>query len=119
MKNEQSPNPSHGAPTSIGDSKARWGQERRLAFIDLRLQYDGKIRRGDLKDYFGISIQQASQDLSQYLILAPRNMRYDSSSKTYVSTNEFFPRYGQPYAEPYLNEIRAIAIGVLNTNTYK
>lgn len=107
-------NPNLNTPLPTADSKARWGQERRLAFIDLRLQYDGKIRRGDLKDYFGISIQQASQDLSQYQILAPGNMCYDSSSKTYVSTDEFFPRYGQPYAEPYLNEIQAIATGVLN-----
>ena len=45
---------------------ARWGQERRLEFIDFRLYWEGRINRSDLIDFFGISVPQASLDLAKY-----------------------------------------------------
>lgn len=35
-----------------GIHSLRWGQARRIAFIDLRLQYDGRLNRKDLIDFF-------------------------------------------------------------------
>ena len=96
------------------EAKGRWGQERRLAFIDLRLQYDGRINRSDLSNFFKISTQQASQDLASYTALAPQNLRYDGSSKSYVSTKEFSPHYGALDARAYLIELQALATQVLS-----
>lgn len=97
------------------DLKTRWGQERRLAFIDLRLQYDGKLNRSDLTSFFGISAPQASQDLARYLALAPDNLWYDGRSKMYVATTQFSPKFGDEDARTFLNETQALATGVLTT----
>lgn len=85
--------------------KPRWGQARRLAFIDLRLQYDGKINRRDLQQFFDISTPQASADLDSYKKLASENLRYDASSRTYVALDTFHPQYGQTAATSYLDEL--------------
>ena len=34
---------------------SNWSQDKRLEFIDFRLQWTGKINRSDLVDFFGIS----------------------------------------------------------------
>ena len=44
----------------------RWGVERRLEFIEFRLYWEGGINRSDIMDQFGVSVPQASKDLSQY-----------------------------------------------------
>lgn len=54
--------------------KQKWGQTRRLAFIEMRTQYEGRINRGDLVKFFGISTPQASADLSIYQKKAPANL---------------------------------------------
>lgn len=76
-----------------GRQGARWGQERRLEFIDYRLRWDGQINRSSLTDFFGISVPQASLDLSEYTKLAPDNLEYDMSSRVYRSTKLFQPVY--------------------------
>ncbi|MES2390903.1 MAG: hypothetical protein V4555_04635, partial [Acidobacteriota bacterium] len=43
---------------------ARWGQERRLEFIEFRLQWEGRVNRSDLVNYFSISVPQASLDFA-------------------------------------------------------
>ena len=79
----------------------KWTQARRLEFIDFRLSCDGKINRRDLVDFFGISIPQASLDLSRYHQLVqeavpPRlNLAYDRHLKYYVRTSDFKPLYPQ------------------------
>jgi hypothetical protein len=62
---------------------SKWGQERRLEFIEFRILWDGKINRRELVDFFGISIQQASLDLARYIALAPENLEYDKRRKIY------------------------------------
>ncbi len=56
----------------------RWGVERRLEFIEFRLFWEGGINRSDITAYFGVSVPQASKDLSEYQRIAPSNIRYDS-----------------------------------------
>lgn len=98
--------------TSPPDGRTRWGQERRLAFIDFRLQFEQRLNRGDLVRFFGISTPQASQDLARYASLAPENMRYDARSKVFVRGDNFFPRFGSQDAGRYLKDLLALAIGV-------
>ena len=58
MTNESKP--TDDQPTSKGRQGARWGQERRLEFIDYRLRWDGQINRSSLTDFFGISVPPVS-----------------------------------------------------------
>lgn len=106
--------PPSSVPPSLGpDSRARWGQERRLAFIDFRLQFEGRINRSDLSTFFGISSPQASQDLARYQSMAPNNLRYDASSKTYLAGETFVPQYGETDAASFLNDVLALHAGII------
>jgi hypothetical protein len=55
----------------------------RLRFIDFVLAHFGAINRRHLIDFFGVSQPQASLDLQRYLDLAPANMEYDLTGRTY------------------------------------
>lgn len=94
-------------------SIARWGQDRRLAFIDSRLRWEGRINRGDLTEFFGISVPQASLDIARYLELAPENLNYDRSSRFYQATSSFSPISIETHAQRYLNELLALETGIL------
>lgn len=86
----------------------RWGQNRRLTFIDVRLQYDGRINRSDLMTFFGISMPQASSDLGLYQEKAPANMSYDPRLRVYVAQPTFEPLFSRT-ATRYLNELQRLA----------
>ena len=89
-------------------SELRWGVERRLEFIEFRLFWEGGINRSDITDFFGVSVPQASKDLSQYQELAPGNMTYDKSAKVYLASKEFRPRFTKPDPDKYLAQLRSI-----------
>jgi hypothetical protein len=69
-----------------------WGVERRLEFIEFRLFWEGRVNRSDLMEVFGVSVNQASTDLNRYLGMAPNNMLYDKSARTYVRAKHFESR---------------------------
>lgn len=100
-------------PTTTEKPKTSWGQERRLQFIDFRLRWEGRLNRKDLIEHFGVSIPQASLDIAKYLELAPTNLSYDSSSRSYHSTDKFSPVYAQSSAGRYLAELLATKAGLL------
>lgn len=80
----------------------RWSVERRLRFVDERLFWEARVNRGDLVRRFGISVPQAAADLKRYQELAPANLAYDRSAKSYVTTAQFEPLFGPPAAEEWL-----------------
>ena len=92
-------------------SKPRWGQKRRLEFIDYCLRWNRTVNRGEIVEFFRISIQQASADLAHYAHLAPRNMEYDKSLKTYKATASFQPIINKYDAQTYLSELFGLSIG--------
>ena len=96
--------------------KPRWGQARRLAFIDVRLQYDGRINRSDLIAHFDISMPQASADLGVYQSQARENMTYDASARVYVAQPGFRPLYKRSSASRYLDDIHRLARGVVEAD---
>ncbi len=83
----------------------RWTQERRLEFIDFRLRWDGALNRSDLTDFFGISVPQASLDIARYSELAPDNLEYDRSARTYRATRAFRAMFAASSAERFLREL--------------
>ena len=94
-------------------SEPRWGQERRLEFIDFRLHWNRTVNRGELVKFFRISTQQASNDLAYYSHLAPQNMEYDKSLKTYKASADFRPAVSKDDAHSYLGELLGLSDGSL------
>jgi predicted DNA-binding transcriptional regulator YafY len=90
---------------SAGGPELRWGVEQRLEFIEFRLFWEGGINRSDITGFFGVSVPQASKDLTQYQELAPDNVRYDRSEKRYFATELFRPRFLKPDADRYLAQL--------------
>jgi hypothetical protein len=93
--------------------KARWSVEQRLEFIDFRLFWEGHVNRSDLIDLFGVSVPQASSDLTQYQEAAKGNAVYDKTRKTYVAGPRFKPVFFEPSADQYLSQLRLIRAGLL------
>src|ERR1700722_7506247 len=85
-----------------------WGQDRRLEFIEFRLLWDGKINRGEVAEYFNISIQQASLDFAKYMVFAEDNMEYDRREKVYRVTADFNPLFIAPDTQTYLSELSGL-----------
>lgn len=100
----------------MGREKAdlRWGVERRLEFIEFRLFWEGHVNRGDLMDAFGVSVNQASTDLNRYIGMAPDNMFYDKSARTYIRGSKFEALFLKPDASRYLSQLRSVADGILD-----
>lgn len=100
----------------MGTEKAdlRWGVERRLEFIEFRLFWEGHVNRGDLMDAFSVSVNQASTDLNRYIGMAPDNMTYDKSARTYIRGSKFAPLFLKPDASRYLSQLRSVADGILD-----
>jgi len=91
-----------------------WGAERRNAFIEFRVFWHGRINRSDLMETFGISLQQASLDLSGYSDKWKRNLGYDKSQRAYVRGKNFTPHFITPSAEGYFAQLRAVDQGLVS-----
>jgi len=62
---------------------------------------------------FGVSLNQASTDLTRYIALAPDNMVYDKSARTYVRGPDFDCKFRPPDAAHFLSQLRLVADDVL------
>ena len=91
----------------------RWSQERRLQFIDFRLQWERRINRKDVTEFFKISVPQASADISRYVDLAPGNLEYDTSSRTYIASIGFTPLFESTGPRQYLSQLLALERKIL------
>ncbi len=91
----------------------KWGVERRLEFIEFRLFWEGGVNRADLIEMFGVSVPQASNDLTLYQTRAPHNAVYDKSAKRYVAGPDFAPVFLNPDPDSYLMRLRARAEGAV------
>lgn len=92
----------------------RWGVEQRLEFVEFRLFWEGHVNRSDVMEQFGLSVNQASSDLNRYIGLAPDNMVYDKSARTYVRGPRFKPVFSKLDAGRYLAQLRSLADGILD-----
>ena len=95
-------------------NQLNWGAEQRSAFIEFRVFWHGRINRADLMDTFGISLQQASIDLTRYADQWTHNIVYDRSQRAYVQGHAFKPRFFTPSAEDYLSRLRAVDQGLVS-----
>lgn len=98
----------------LDKANLRWGVERRLEFIEFRLFWGGQVNRADLMDAFGVSVNQSSTDLNRYITMAPTNMFYDKSARTYIRGDGFSPLFLKPDPSLYLAQLRSVADGILD-----
>lgn len=66
-------------------------QRERLTYLEFRLYFIGEIGRPDLSARFGVAPAGATRDIAKYRELAPLNIDFDNSSKTYRINDEFAP----------------------------
>ena len=92
----------------------KWGVERRLEFIEFRLFWEGGVNRSDIIEMFGVSVPQASKDLTLYQERAPHNALYDKSAKRYVASEHFEPHFLNPDPDGYLSRLRSVAEGLID-----
>lgn len=71
-------------------------QRERLAFIDFRLFFLGSVSRGDIVGRFGVSPAVSTRDLAFYRDVAPSNISFDGSSKSYRIGPAFSPLFEHP-----------------------
>ena len=102
------------ATQALQEKATRWGQQRRLEFIDFRLYWDGRINRADLTEHFGISVPQASLDLAAYQEIAPHNLTYERRERVYLATPDFKPVLAPEHSDSYLDQLLAVASGTLS-----
>ncbi|MDP2128269.1 MAG: WYL domain-containing protein [Pseudohongiella sp.] len=81
-----------------------------MEFIDYRLRWEGQINRSSLTDFFGISVPQASLDITEYTKLAENNLEYDNRARVYRSTEEFEPVFQSSAVERYLEDLLRVAV---------
>ena len=93
------------ASTNLKDLK--WWVERRLAFIEFRLFWEGGVNRADIVKQFGVSVPQASKDLSLYQDKAEDNIFYDRSQKRYLISEKFDPKFIGLDATAYLRQLNS------------
>ena len=85
--------------------RMKWGVEQRLEFIEFQLFWEDGLNRADITERFGVSVPQASKDLSQYQQLAPENVWYDKSERKYRATETFRPIFSEPDSSSYLVQL--------------
>jgi len=69
----------------------RWAEKQRIGHIGERLMAGQTVRRADLMEKFGISLQQASSDIRKFNADHPGAMKYDRTKRVYVAHNIVAP----------------------------
>lgn len=76
-----------------GVQEAGGARRERLVHVDFRLFFLGEVSRADISGRFDVAPAVATRDFARYRALAPDNIRFDGSSKTYRATDEFKPLF--------------------------
>lgn len=82
--------------------KLKWEVRKRLEEIERCLFWAGRLSRSDLTDKFGISVQQASADISQYQSIAPNSISLNRSLRQYEPVENFVPSIISPSIKDYV-----------------
>lgn len=98
-----------GRPRRLDGDQPSAGQIRRLKIIEAAAFWTGAVGRRRLASAFGISVNHASNDLSQYRKLAPQNLWYDIDAQCYRPTPDFTPQLGEAAAGDVLEQLAALA----------
>jgi hypothetical protein len=70
-------------------------QRERLAYIEIKAFFCADLTRADIERRFGVKPAASSRDLMAYRRLAPDNLIYEASSRSYRPTSQFKPLFEQ------------------------
>ena len=68
-------------------------QRERLSHIDFKLYFLGELRRADVVERFETGLAGATRDIAQYKDIAPENLDFDNTTKTYRPSTSFSPLF--------------------------
>ena len=71
-------------------------QQERLIHIDIRVRFQGIIKRDDIVIRFGVSKPAATRDLALYRACAPDNLIFDGKLRAYRRSGHFSPLFDYP-----------------------
>lgn len=71
-------------------------QAERLAYIDFWLYFMGELGRADITARFGTAPAGATRDIAMYREIAPTNIDFNASEKTYRPGAAFHPVFNHP-----------------------
>jgi hypothetical protein len=81
----------------------------RLAYVDWRLSVHGEVNRADIMRTFGVSLGQASVDLTEFQRLYPDRIEYDKYRKRYIPAGRAY-RPIREYGHDDPNVLRGISL---------
>ncbi|MBB1469655.1 MULTISPECIES: WYL domain-containing protein [Pseudoalteromonas] len=81
--------------------------QQRFHFIELIIQWEGRLTTNHLQQHFGISRSNASQLIQDYLALNPHSLIYNNSLKGYQASDNFIPKFKQLDLTNYLKTTQA------------
>ncbi len=67
----------------------KYAKEQRLRLIDFLVNHYGHINRSTLMDFFDMGPAMATRDFAAYREIAPKNLVYDATKKTYLKSPGF------------------------------
>ena len=70
-----------------------YAQKQRLAYIDFKLMFVGRVTRNEVVTKFEKGMSGATADLNLYKQLCSNNMSYDNKQRMYIQTNKFKPLF--------------------------
>lgn len=87
-------------------------QRQCYAFIEIKLQWEGRLTKQHLQQEFGVGRSKAKKLLDEYIDLQPSNLDYDPSLKGYKPREHFTPAYTQGHIDEYCRNQHADLIGI-------
>lgn len=70
-----------------------YSQKQRLAYIDFKLLFVGRVTRNEVVTKFEKGMSGATADLNMYKELCPNNMFYDNKQRMYIQSDTFKPLF--------------------------
>jgi hypothetical protein len=89
----------------INQHKIKWNTRQRLAYIETRAYYTGRVARSDVAQTFAMSDPAATKDLKLYNNLAPDNLIYKQSEFGFIPAASFKPMFSDLNPGPVLELI--------------
>ena len=87
-------------------------QRQCFAFIEIIIQWEGRLTQHHLQQEFGFGRSKAKKLLTEYTNLQPNNLIYDASLKGYKPSEQFIPAYTQGHIDEYCRNELSDVIGI-------
>lgn len=97
-----------------GKSNQELNREQRqcFAFIEIILQWEGRLTHQHLQQEFGFGRSKTKKVLAEYTELQPNNLSYDASLKGYTPSEHFIPKFTNGHIDEYCRSGLSDVIGI-------